>query len=94
MIESFPKTKPIRLKGKAYTNFRKEVFEAFSGRCSDCGKWVPFEGPSVFEQGHVSHIKSRGAGGSDILSNVNWKCYNCHIVKEHGPQWSTQKEAT
>ena len=83
--------KPILLKGKAYTAFRLEVFEHFKGFCQDCGHWFPLNGNSVFIHGHVSHIIRRAKGG-DILANVKWKCYNCHINKEHGPQWSKKNE--
>ena len=86
-----PKNKPIRLKGKAYTKFRLEVCEAHHWRCDKCHLFTPpvdrdgvFD---VFTCGHVSHIKSRGAGGGDTLDNVGWECYDCHIVKKHGTRF-------
>ena len=84
-----PKNKPIRLKGKAYTKFRKEVHDHYNGMCAKCGAWSPFTINGVFDVwtcGHVSHVKSRGAGGSDILDNVKWHCYACHS-EHHGPRW-------
>lgn len=88
-----PKNKPVRLKGKAYTEFRREVYNQANGICSDCGMYAPLVDPisfcfEVFTCGHVSHIKSRGAGGGDTMDNVRWKCYSCHILKEHGLKFS------
>ena len=86
-MKSFHKTKPIRLKGKAYQEFRGQVYDATEGFCEDCGVWAPLLDSDgvfdVFTCGHISHIKSRGAGGGDTLDNAKWKCFNCHIVKEH-----------
>ncbi len=94
MISCLKKNR-IMLKGNAKTAFRREVFEHFRGICQGCGRYVPLKGidgnVDIFSCGHVCHIKSVGAGGHDILSNVLWKCFSCHIVKEHGPKWSTLK---
>ena len=83
----FPKKKPTRLNGKAYTAFRKQVFERAHGMCEICGMPAPLldEGRfNVFQCGHVSHRKSRGAGGSDTLDNVEWRCFWCHRRKHDG----------
>jgi 5-methylcytosine-specific restriction endonuclease McrA len=90
---NFQKKKPIRLKGKAYSEFRKQVFDRAEGLCEDCGRWVPLYTPlehgfNVLACGHVAHIKSHGAGGGDTLDNVRWLCYECHILKEHGLKFS------
>ena len=82
----FPKKKAIRLKGKAYTLFRKAVYERARGMCDECGLPAPLldDGRfNVFTCGHVAHIRSRGAGGGDTLDNVKWKCWECHLVLEH-----------
>ena len=90
-----PKKKTVRLKGKAYHDLRVEAWDRAAGRCHDCGKFVPLLTPgggfNVFTCAHLAHIKSRGAGGSDILSNVVIKCYQCHIEIEHGGRWSGSK---
>ena len=86
-----PKTKPIRLKGKAKTEFRRAVAERAKYHCEDCGCHAPslvYGVFDVFNCGHVAHIKSYGAGGGDTMDNVKWKCNHCHIEKEHGPRWS------
>ena len=87
-----PKPQTVRLKGKAYTAFRKSVHEKYSGRCVECGRYAPLlDADGVFDVfgcGHVAHLKSVGSGGHDILSNVVWKCPDCHLGKEHGPKWT------
>lgn len=86
-----PKPHTIRLKGKAYEKFRLEVWKRAGGRCEICGAWSPLRDRDgvfdVFTSGHISHIKSRGSGGSDTLDNVKWSCFKCHS-KHHGPKWS------
>jgi len=82
--------KPILFKGPGYTAFRKSVYDAFKGVCSDCGGRVPLLVNGVFDPftcAHVCHIKRRQVGG-DVIGNVKLKCYGCHIIKEHGPRWS------
>lgn len=84
-----PKNKPIRLKGKKYTEFRKDLADRAGEQCETCGIPVPrlFNGYfHAYWCGHVSHIKSRGAGGSDTMDNVKWECFECHSAK-HGPEW-------
>jgi 5-methylcytosine-specific restriction endonuclease McrA len=78
----FPKHKPIRLKGKALKALRESAYQRDLGRCVKCDKPLPLYG-DIFTRAHLSHIKSRGAGGGDTLENTQIKCYQCHIVKEH-----------
>jgi len=91
------KEKPIRLKGKAYTEFRKKVFGRAFGNCETCKGHAPLLWYGVFNEitcGHVHHVKSRGAGGEDVLSeDVVWLCYNCHL-KTHGPKWSKKNDCS
>lgn len=89
--------KPIRLKGKKLRKLRQDCYDRAMGLCEAendkghrCRKAAPWSG-GVFVRGHMAHIKSRGAGGSDTLDNVLWKCPECHLQKEHGPQWSFRK---
>lgn len=85
-----PKNKPIRLKGKAYTEFRRQVWLRAGGQCEICGVWAPLNSDTVFTMGHVAHINGRKNG--DTLDNAKWKCFYCHINKEHGPRWSCMEE--
>ena len=89
-----PDPKPItkRLKGKARQKLRKATWLRAGGYCETCGTYAPLRDSdnqfNVFECGHMSHIKSIGAGGEDTPENVKWECYRCHIGVHHGPQWS------
>ena len=87
MIHPVPKQKAIRLKGKAYTLFRKAVHDRARGMCEECGMWAPrlIDGRfDLYRCGHVRHIKSKGSGGSDTLENVEWWCWNCHRAEHDG----------
>jgi hypothetical protein len=83
----FSKKKPVRLTGKKYTEFRRKVYER-DVFCRSCGGDAPLydrDGNfNLYDCGHVSHIVSRGAGGSDTMENVIWECYTCHIKTKHG----------
>jgi 5-methylcytosine-specific restriction endonuclease McrA len=84
-INPQPKPKTVRLKGKAYTQFRIDLYNFYNGRCVDCDRWVPLYDNGYFDPficAHVSHIKSRGAGGGDTFDNCTIKCFECHR-KEH-----------
>jgi len=69
----------IRLKGKPLADLRRQCFTRDGWACVDCGVGVSWA------SGHMAHIKSRGAGGSDVLENVRTKCAGCHD-KEHHPK--------
>jgi hypothetical protein len=88
MIRSFQKQKPIRLKGKAKDEFRTKIGLANNETCCDCNRYAPLKGATIFDIGHLAHIKGYGAGGGDTEDNVKWKCYWCHIGIEHGLRWS------
>jgi len=90
MFNPQPKKKRIKLKGKAYSDLRRKVWEKQCGRCADCGEWVPLKGSTVFDMAHLHHEKSRGAGGNDSESNCKIYCPQCHF-NIHGPQWNKKK---
>lgn len=62
----------IRLKGAALERLRRECFARDGWRCVICGRGVGWV------SGHMMHIKSRGAGGSDVIENVVTGCWECH----------------
>lgn len=67
---------PIRLKGKAMSALRAFVFERDQFTCQECSRGV------LWHSGHLAHIKSRGASGSDSAENTRVLCATCH-GKEH-----------
>ena len=83
--------KPVLLTGKNYTLFRMQVAARAGFKCEICGCHAPFstgnDNFDVFYCGHVSHTIPRKKGG-DTFDNAKWKCFDCHINKEHGPQWT------
>jgi 5-methylcytosine-specific restriction endonuclease McrA len=87
-----PKPTTIRLTGKAYQKLRNQCFNDSNGTCWNCGAFAPLLDHNgdfdLFACGHLSHIKSRGAGGGDTINNVRWSCPECHLQAEHGPRWS------
>ena len=96
--EKDPKPKRIKLTGKAKTQLRKDLHDRAKGKCESCNKHLPLyifdhAGEPYFDEfrcGHVSHIKSRGAGGDDTMgengseNNVIWECFECHRARHDG----------
>ena len=75
--ETVGKTGRIRLRGSKLEALRRECFERDGYVCT-CG----CKEPVTWEDGDMAHIVSRGAGGSDILSNVKTMAHVCHM-REH-----------
>ena len=71
-----PKPKRIKLSVKGYQELREEACKRAMGHCESCFSWCPMS------NGHLHHVRSRGAGGGDVIDNVMWLCYMCHD-KEH-----------
>lgn len=81
--------KPVKLTGKKKTEFRRVVAKRAGEKCEVCGVHAPsliYGVFDVFNCGHVCHIRPRSIGG-DVMPNVVWKCYYCHIIIEHGLRW-------
>lgn len=76
----FPKPNRIRLKGAAKTALRRRVFERDGWRCKQCDR------PCSWASGHLAHIVSVGAGGSDTEENTELLCADCHLVGCHNPK--------
>jgi 5-methylcytosine-specific restriction endonuclease McrA len=74
------KTGRIRLRGKALEALRRDCFERDRYRCQcspSCGVAV------TWESGDMAHIVSRGAGGSDVLSNVRTFLHEHHLASHN-----------
>lgn len=56
---------------------RDTVRERADRRCEYCRK--P-DGISVYPH-HVEHIISRKHGGSSLLENLAWACFQCNVAK-------------
>ena len=70
------KTGRLRLKGEALAALRRECFTRDGWKCVLCGRSVSWA------SGHMMHRQSRGAGGSDVIGNVDTGCMECHM-REH-----------
>jgi hypothetical protein len=86
-----PKNPPIRLYGKAKTEFKRKLWIKAGKRCQ-CGRLLSMTGNLFTNFAHLAHIKSYGAGGGDTEDNCKIKCYDCHIIVEHGPRWSKNEQ--
>jgi 5-methylcytosine-specific restriction endonuclease McrA len=77
------KTGRIRLRGEALEALRRDCFTRDGWRCTQIdpeGRIVPCAcGRTVsWVTGHMAHIVSRGAGGSDVIDNVHTMTQECH----------------
>jgi len=70
--DSAPVGVPLNPTKKQKAKIREDVFNREHGHCQGCGRFV------MFSDGHLHHIKSRGAGGSWDLDNLAWLCVECH----------------
>ena len=78
---AFPKKQPIRLSGRAYTEFKKKLYMKHGGRCFKCNTWKPLTVDGRFNEyrcAHVSHIVPRSRGGEDTEKNCRIACFRCH----------------
>jgi 5-methylcytosine-specific restriction endonuclease McrA len=63
----------IRLQGADLEKLRRSCFARDGYRCVLCGRGVGWV------SGQMMHKRSRGAGGSDTLDNVETGCLECHM---------------
>lgn len=80
------KTGRVRLKGEALSFLRGHTYQNDLERCRHCGEYIfytaRFDGdPLAYD---MAHIKSRGAGGSDLPSNVKALCHRDHMASHSG----------
>src|ERR1039458_9351894 len=82
--------RPGRLEGKALEDLRWECFQRDNWRCCDCKAPISWTGMYILARGEMAHIRSRGAGGADDISNVKTLCPKCHHA-EHNPKACPKK---
>lgn len=93
-MPAVPKIVPVRLRGNALRVLRFECFKRDNFRCVKCGRAVSFSGTHPVQPPmHMAHIKGRGVGGADELSNVETLCPTCHLVGKHNPKSVPRKSA-
>ena len=73
----------VRLTGTAMLRLRRDCWLRDGGYCQECKVFTSYfarwEGdPHAYD---MAHIKSRGAGGSDVLENVRTLCHECHMAE-------------
>ncbi len=78
---AYPKTAPVRLKGKAYTEFKISIFERDGYRCRN-PKCYEFGTPEDHGVLTVHHDKARSQGGEDTPGNCYTFCVWCHSLIE------------
>jgi hypothetical protein len=67
---------------------KRRVWEAHQGRCEECGKGVPMEGPLVA----YDHIIPLALGGADTDANLQPLCtVPCHARKTAHDIWRIAK---
>ena len=82
-----PTPKRKKLPPTEYRKLREAAWKRAGGLCDVCQMYAPLDDYGNLIPGHLHHIKSRGAGGDDDISNAQWLCHICH-GKHHGPRWS------
>lgn len=80
------KTGRVRLTGEALSSLRGHTYMESLERCQNCAERIfyaaRFAGdPLAYD---MAHIKSRGAGGSDLPSNVRALCHRDHMAEHSG----------
>lgn len=68
-MTAYPKRKPVRLKGRAYTKEKKVAFERDKGCCVFCGTTYDLT---------PAHIVRRSQGGDDLAYNIMTACIVDH----------------
>src|ERR1700688_491067 len=62
--------------GADVRQLRQDVYVRDEGKCQKCGELT------LWNYGHLHHVKHRGQGGADNMENVIWICRDCH-ASEH-----------
>ena len=90
--------KPIKQRGKAakqWDIFRDKVARPYLDtkygmQCTDCGVYPPKKEYGTYYRHDVDHVVGKGSHPElkfDV-TNLAYRCRNCHIAKTGVPQWS------
>jgi 5-methylcytosine-specific restriction endonuclease McrA len=74
-----------KLTRKEKETIRRLVYEEANESCERCGIGLIFEAGS-WSSMHLSHKRSRGAGGDWSRENLECLCIQCHLVGVHSPK--------
>lgn len=64
---------------------RERIYERALEACEGCGRWVRLAA-GFWDSMHLSHTKSKGAGGDWSDDNLKCLCLTCHLVGVHNPK--------
>lgn len=64
---------------------RHRIYGRSSGNCEECGQFI-IEESGEWRSMHLSHTKSKGAGGDWSDNNLKALCMTCHLVQAHNPK--------
>ncbi|VXC39330.1 HNH nuclease [Plantibacter sp. T3] len=95
--------KPIKQRGKAakqWDTFRDKVARPyldnkFGIACTDCGAYPPKKEDGTYYRHDVDHSINKGSHLElkfDV-TNMVYRCRNCHILKTGVPQWTPRSAA-
>ena len=88
----FPKPTILRLKGDQLSKLREACLKRDGGLCVCCGRPVTDSVPDWHPRKYdMIHKRSRGAGGEDVLDNVETGCHECHMREHAGGKPCTPK---
>lgn len=78
-VLALPKRATVRKSGYELEKLRMDCLKRDKSKCQECGDAVSDNFPAWHpKKYHMHHVKSRGAGGSDELSNLKTLCGECH----------------
>ena len=88
--------RPGRREGEDLWRLRLDCFERDNFTCRKCGQKIAWDQEESIlwgqPRGEMAHIKSRGAGGKDELSNVRTLCPEHHRLEHNGGKPVPKKE--
>jgi hypothetical protein len=94
--------KPIKQRGKAakqWDVFRDKVARSyldnkFGIQCADCGVYPPKREDGTYYRHDVDHVQGRGSHPERRfdVTNMLYRCRNCHVAKTGLPQWTRRAE--